>query len=833
MFILTIRNLVAHKMRLAATAFAVVLGVAFMAGTLSFNDTLTATFHSIAGELNADTDALIRASQPVELAFGQTGDRVNASLVDTIRAVPGVDEVATRTMGYAQVVGPDGELIGNPEQAPTFAMNWVDSEALNPYQIVEGVAPRADDQVVIDRETAADGGYGPGDRITVITPAGPGAYTVSGLASYGSTGNAGGATAVLFTNATAARLLGQPGLVDSIAVTATSGVDQTQLVEAIAKAVPDNVEVVSGAQLKADDQAHFDEILGPFKIFLLVFAFVAVFVGAFIINNTFSISVAQRTKEMAMLRAIGASRRQVLRAMLSEAVAVGVVASVAGLVVGVLVAIGIRGLITAVGLEMPNHALVVRPGTMALAFCVGLVVTVVSAFLPARRASKVRPIAALRDVATEQVDIRARRMISGGLTTAVGVGVLLFGLAQRQIAVVGLGALILLIGAAVLAPVTARPAARVIGTGLRFDGLPGELATRNAMRNPKRTARTSSALMIGVALITFITVFAASIRTSFGSALNTDFQGTHVIDSGAWDGSGGLSTELAAALRTTPGVRSVTATRVTAAVVDGEPTGHLEAFDATLPTMFNLGSIEGELTALGSDGVAVSQDEAAKRAWSIGDTVPVVLPTGPVDLTIRALYEDAKWVGPEFVDTALFDRYLPGQLDYRVYADGDDQAVRATADRFHVEVLDRQGFSDAVSGDIDQMLGLVYGLLALAVIIALFGVANTIALSIHERTRELGLLRAVGMARSQIRRTIRGEAVIVAVYGAATGALIGIFFAWVTLRSLADYGFQDFTLPVTKLAVMAVAAGVAGAAAAAIPARRAARLDVLQALAAT
>lgn len=833
MFVLTIRNLVAHKMRLAATAFAVVLGVAFMAGTLVFNDTLTATFHSIAGELNGDADAIVRASQPVELAFGQTGERVDASLVDTIRGVPGVDQVATRTMGYAQVVGPDGELIGDPEQAPTFAMNWVDSEALNPYRLVEGMRPGADGQVVIDVETARDTGYGPGDEITVVTPSGPGTYVVSGLAAYGSSDNAGGATAVLFTDAAAAELLGQAGAVDSIVVTAIDGVDQTQLVEAITQAMPDNIEVLSGAEVQADDQAHFDEILGPFKIFLLVFAFIAVFVGAFIINNTFSISVAQRTREMAMLRAVGASRRQVLRAMLTEAVVVGVVASGIGLVVGVVVAVGIRALITAVGLEMPNHGLVVSPAAMILAFGIGVAVTVVSAFLPARRAGKVRPIAALRDVAIERVDVRARRMISGGTTTAVGAAMLLFGLAQKEIAIVGLGALILLIGAAVLAPVTARPAAQVIGVGLRSGGLPGELATRNAMRNPKRTARTSSALMIGVALITFITIFAASIRTSFGSALETDFKGTHLIDSGAWEGSGGLSTELATALRTAPGVRMVTAARVTAAVVDGKQTGNLGAFDATLPTMFDLGSIEGDVTALGTDGIAVSEDEAADRGWAIGDTVPVQLPTGSVDLAVRAVYEDAKWVGPEFVATALYDRYLPAQLDYRVYVDGDDQAVRAAADRFHVEVLDRQGFADSVSGDIDQMLGLVYGLLALAVIIALFGVANTIALSIHERTRELGLLRAVGMARSQIRRMIRGEAVIVAVYGAATGAAVGTFFAWATLRALAEYGFDDFTLPVAKLAVMAVVAGVAGAGAAVIPARRAARLDVLQALAAT
>ncbi len=829
---LTLRNLVAHKMRMAATAFAVVLGVAFMAGTLLFTDTLLASVHAVTDEANREVDAVVQAPAPVDLAFGQTAARLDASLADSVRAVPGVDQAAVRVTGYAQVIGTDGELVGDLEQAPTFGFNWITVPELNPYRLVEGSPPTADHEIVVDRATAEQGGFAVGELVTVVSSHEPRQYTVAGIATFGSADSAAGATAVLFTEAVAMELLGSPGQVDSIAVTA-DGVDGDALAAAIRSALPDEAEVISGDQLRADERARLDEDFGPFRTFMLVFAFVAVFVGAFIINNTFSISVAQRTREMAMLRALGASRRQVLGSILTEAVAVGAVASIAGVAVGFAVAHGLRALITGAGFQLPEGGLTVVPGSMVLAFAVGLGVTVLSALLPARRASRIRPIAALRDTAIERVSVSVRRIVSGAVLAGVGVIALLYGLGQGEIALVGLGAVLILIGAAVLGPVVAGPATAAIGGAFRFGGLPAELATGNAARNPKRTARTASALMIGVALITFITVVASSFRHSFDAAIDGDLHGTHVVESGAFDGQGGFSPALADALRAADGVRLVTAARVTPALIEGRSMAQLNGFDgATLPDMLDLGPTEGDLRHLGPDGLAVSAKEAAKRGWSIGDVVPVTLPTGAVDMTVRAVVDDATWVGPVFVDTAAFDRYLPDQLDLRIYVEGDDAAVRAAAAPFEAEVLDRQAFADSVNGEIDQMLAVVYALLALAVVIALFGVANTIALSVHERTRELGLLRAVGMARRQIRAMVRGEASIVALYGTAAGAMVGVFFAWATVRALNDFGVDQFTLPYGRLALMGVLATLAGAGVALLPARRAARLDVLETLAA-
>ena len=629
-------------------------------------------------------------------------------------------------------------------------------------------------------------------------------------------------------------LLSTPGKVEGIAVTAADAVTETELVQALASVAPDDVEVVTGEEIVAEDQATFGDTFGPFRVFMLVFAFVAVFVGAFIINNAFSISVAQRSREMAMLRAIGAGRSQVLRSVLTEALAIGVAASLAGLAVGIGVARGLGALMGGFGLDLPDGPMVVAPASMALAFAVGVAVTVVSAALPARRAGRVRPIAALREAVVDRTSTSRRRPVIGATVTAAGVAGLLVGLSGGGIELVGVGALVTLVGMAVVGPVLARPVTRLLGLPLRRAGVAGQLATENAMRNPKRTARTASSLMIGVALVTFVTVFAASLRTSFDGAIDTDFGGTHVVDSGVSDGGGGLSPELADTLRSTPGVRTVAEARTTPAVVDGTESPNLYAFDMpTIGELFDLGDVEGSLDELGTDGIAVAFDHARDEGWRLGSRVTVVLPTGSFDFVVRALYEDDLWVGQELVDVAAFDAHLPGQLATRIYADdADDDAIRtAAADFPSGEVLDRGEFAHSVNGEIDQILGLIYALLALAVVIALFGIANTLALSTYERTRELGLLRAVGMVRTQLRATVRGEAMIVALFGTAMGIVVGTFFGWATVRALTDQGIDTLTVPVGRLAIMAALAAAAGAIAAILPARRAARMDVLQALA--
>ncbi|HEX9260696.1 MAG TPA: FtsX-like permease family protein [Acidimicrobiales bacterium] len=835
MFTLTIKELAARKLRLLATAFAVVLGVAFMAGTLVLGDTLDATFDNALAEANAGVDAYVRVPSPIALGYGTPGPRFEASTADAVALVDGVDRVVPRINGYAQLVGPDGQPVGDMSESPAFGTNWVTFNDLNPYVLASGHAPTRDDEIVVDKASADKAGYRPGDVATVLTKREPRQFTIAGTARFGTADSPAGATAVLFTDAAAAELLAEPGQVDALVVTADAGVTQEELADAVQSAVGTDLQVITGAALVAEDQAALDEVRGPFATIMLVFGFVGVFVGAFIINNAFSITVAQRTRQLAMLRAIGASSRQVRRVVLLEALVIGALASAVGLLAGIGVAAGLRQMIEGMGFDLPDGAMVIERGVLILSFAVGVMVTTLSAWLPARRAARIAPIEALRDVSLDRSAGSVRRVVTGTLVVAAGVATLLAGLGGN-VALVGIGALATFIGVAILGPTLARPVAWLFGIPLRLRGLRGELATRNAMRNPKRTARTASSLMIGVALVGFMTVFAASAKTSLAGSLATDFTGTHIVDSGAWSSAAGLSPELALRLRGTPGVDVVTTSRMSPAIVDGSAMDELYAFDsASVGRVFRLGSIEGDVHRLGADGIAVSADKAAAKGWSVGSQVPVTFPGGDTTLVVKAIYTGATdWVGSLFVDIDALRANGGGDLDYRVYLVGEEDAVNSVAaDYPSAHVLDKQGFLDLVSGEIDAVLGLFYAMLMLAIVIALLGIANSLALSVFERTRELGLLRAVGMHRSQVRSTVRWEAIVIAVFGATLGLAVGTFFGWATVRAMADDGINTLTVPVGSLAVITVLAAGAGALAAALPARRAAKLDVLQALVTT
>ena len=831
MFKLTITELFARKMRLLSTVFAVLLGVTLMSGTLVFTDTITAQFDSVLADAHDGVDAMVRAPSDIDQSYGQAGVRMDGDVIDTVRAVDGVDGAAVEITGYAQMVDHDGKSIGDQEEAPAFGFNWIDDPDLNPYRIAEGSAPVRTGEVVIDRASADAADFVVGDSITVLTQREPTAFTVAGIATFGTSDSPGGATAVLFTDTDAQEFLSAPGQVDGVAVRADDGVSEAELVDRLTTAMPE-LDVVSGAQLIAEDQAAFQDAFGPFRIFLLVFAFVSVFVGAFMINNTFSITVAQRTQQLAMLRALGASRRQVLRTVMAEAIAIGVVGAAAGLAAGVAVAAGLRALFTSIGVVLPDGPMAITASSMLLSAAVGVGVTVVSAWLPARRASKVLPIAALRDVAIDRTGSSKRRPVIGTIVTAIGVAALFAGLGGGGIQLVGLGALLALLGVAVLGPVLARPVIGAFGLILRRRGVTGQIAVSNAQRNPKRTARTASSLMIGVALVAFIAVFAASLKSSFGGSLEDTFTGTHIVDSGAFDGRGGFSPELADELADTSGVDVVTEGRVTTALVDGSEKYLFGYTSSTIGQIFDPGMVEGDLEALGVDGIAVDAATAEARGWSIGTSIPVGFAGGEETFVVKATYDNGtEWLGSEFVDIEAFDTFAPAQLDYRVYAIGDDAAIRDTAAGYSsADVLDADQFMSQVTGELDVVLAVIYALLALAVLIALLGIANTLALSIHERTRELGLLRAVGMSRSQVRSAIRWEAIMIALFGTTLGLVVGSFFGWASIRALSSQGIDQFTFPVANVVVITIIACFAGAAAAIGPARRAARLDVLEAL---
>jgi putative ABC transport system permease protein len=545
---------------------------------------------------------------------------------------------------------------------------------------------------------------------------------------------------------------------------------------------------------------------------------------------------------MALMRAIGASRRQVLGSVLLEAVIVGLIASVVGLVVGIGVAAGLKALLAGFGIDIPAGGIVLLPRTVVVALVAGLFVSVASAVFPARRASKVPPIAAMRDVAHDTSGHSRRRVVIGIAVVALGAAAIAAGLVGgAAIAAVGLGAMLVFVGVAILGPVIAGPVARVIGAPLpRFKGMAGTLARENAMRNPKRTSATAAALMIGVGLVGFITIVASSTKASIDDVLSDTFTGDVVIDSGSF-GFGGLPPELAERVAALPEVEAASGIRFTPAEIDGSAQTIFSADPQAVSAIVDVGVIEGDLAALDAGGIAVLDEKAEDEGLSIGDTVTVSFTEGDQQLEVRAIYTEQQLAGTWFVGQPVIEAGVADQADLQVYvkvAEGVSTAdalpaIEAVAADFPTaEVQDEAEYIESQSGQIDQILNLIYVLLALAVIIALMGIANTLALSIFERTRELGLLRAVGMTRRQLRATVRWESVIIALFGTALGLVIGLFFGWAIVQALADEGFTAFVVPGGQLAVVALIAALAGVVAAILPARRASRLDVLEAIAA-
>jgi putative ABC transport system permease protein len=834
---LTIKEIVAKKVRLLSTALAVILGVAFVAGTLVLTDTVTKTFDSLLADANSGTDAYVRGDSPLDLGFGEGRPRIDTALVEELRHVDGVDQVAVRVSGYAQILDKKGKVVGSTNSG-VLGMNWSTVEDLNPFRLSSGRAPSSPTEIVIDKHSADTAGFVPGDRTTVLTKGAPREVTIVGIAKFGTADSPGGTSVVLFDDASAQTSMAEPGRVDGAAFIAKAGVSQAELVANMQKQVGDDIEVITGAQLTNEDQDHIHDDIASFGVFMMVFAGIAMFVGAFIINNTFSIIVSQRTKEMAMLRAIGASGRQVRRAVLIEAAAVGVVASALGLLAGIGVAKALHMLLAVVGIDIPGGSTVLQTSTIVISMLIGVLVTVLSAAMPARRASKVPPIAALRDVALDRSAASRRRAATGAVIFGLGLAALLGGLGSPNVKLVGLGAALAFIGVSVLQPVLARPVAFALGYPMaKLRGMSGVIARQNAMRNPKRTARTAASLMIGVGLVAFITIFAASTKTATAGSLRDDYLGTHIVDSGAWDGNTGLSPEFAAEVRKTSGVRLMSEGRLTQAEVDGIAQETFHAFDTTtIGKLFDLGNVEGDISQLGADGIAVNADRESVGRPHLGETRQVTFITGTKTFVIRAIYDNSEdWVGDQFVGLEAFAANLPTQLDARIYVATDNAAAleNVAAPYPTADVMNKMEFIADQNAEIDMMLKLIYAMLALAVLIALLGIANTLALSIYERKRELGLLRAVGMSRAQVRSSVRWESVIIALFGTGLGVGIGVFFGWAMMSAMAEDGVDALTIPAGQLAIVTVISALAGVAAAIMPARRAAHVNVLKAVAST
>ncbi|MFB7241190.1 ABC transporter substrate-binding protein [Streptomyces populi] len=845
---LSLSSLRGHGRRFAGTFFAVFLGVAFLAGTLVMGDTLRAGFDTMFGEATEGTDAVVRSANVITTPGESQGVRapVGTALVETIERVPGVAAAAPDIQGAGQLVGSDGRPVGG-QGPPTLAGNWIGDPKLNAYRLAEGRAPSKSGEVVVNRGAAKKGRLKIGDTTVLRTPD-PVRVTIVGLATFGGEDGMAQVTFTGMTRADAEKYLtAKPGEATGIRVRAGPGVGQEELVSALTPVLPKGVEAITGQESAQENTDMISSrFLTLFTTLLLVFSGIALLVATFSIHNTFAIVVAQRTRENALLRALGASRRQVTASTLAEASAVAVTASAAGIAGGTGIAAGLQALFPAIGFPFPEGGLVISGLSVLLPFCVGVVVCLGSALLPAARAGRTAPLAALRETAVDESGASRTRAAVGGGLAALSVGVTLTGvLLTPSLWLAGLGAVLALASFVVLGPVASSAAVRVLGAPLdRLRGVTGSLARRNALRSPGRTAATAGALMIGVAVVSLFTVFGASLKATMDRTVSHSFAGDVAVSTPSFGAGGsGLSPRLAPALARQPAVEHAVGLGRGVAEVDGEGRALTVTDPVTLGEVFDLGHVRGSLGGLGTDGIAITRQEAARRHLDTGDTTRLTFTDGRrVNFTVRAVYGRSELVGDYVITRAAWAPHRTQDADTLVavaFEDGVSTAdgkavVRKVAERYgSPEVQTRDEYARSSAAGIDMMLTLVYALLALAVLIALLGIANTLTLAIHERTRELGLLRAVGQTRAQLRAMVRWESVLVAAFGTAGGLALGAFLGWVLVEAsdgASDSSFA-FALPPLRLAVVALVGLAAGALAGLRPARRAARLDVLRAIA--
>jgi putative ABC transport system permease protein len=845
MFSVTVKGLWAHKLRYVLTGLAVVLGVAFMSGTMILTDTMKAGFDTAFESQNEGADVLVQRGDGIEGEFASTRQRVDASAVDDVAEVDGVAAAAGSIQGFTTLVHADGTVASESGMGVTIGANWIADVELNPFTLSSGRIPSADDEAVLDNGTFEREGWRFGDTFQVLSSVGPHSLTLVGTASFGAIDGLPGSTLIATNDDTAQALFAEPGRYDNVVVAADKDVSSMELASGIDDALAGTgLEAITGEENTQNKKDTLAEDLAFIDTFLMAFVYVALFVGMFIIYNTFSIVVAQRSKDMAMLRAIGSRRSQVLRSVLLEAVLIGVVAAALGLVAGVGLSFGLRELLGTVGLDIPRGSLVVDSRIIVQSFAVGVLTSVFSALVPAIRASRVRPIAALRDIAVDRSNASVGRAVVGLFITGAGVVAFGSGMAAAgtdSMGLIGLGAVVTILGVFTLGPVLVPMAMQVLGAPIAATGVTGAYARENARRSPKRTATTASALMIGVALVGFITIVAASTKASTAARVDRSFRSDFVIDSGSWDR--GFATSIEADLTSVESIETVSPLRAGNAAVDGDTVGVNAVDTAVFDSLYDLDVSAGALADVTGDSVAVTSDEAEELGLAVGDSVPFRFPDGSsVDLTVKAIHDtdipnsNGSWL----LDLDTFAAHVPDQFDRMVYVSVDDSVSAAEARSAldtalepwaNASIEDRAEFKETVTADIDMMLNLIYGLLVLAVVISLLGIANTLALSVNERTRELGLLRAVGMHRTQLERAVRWEALMISSLGAVLGALLALGGAWGIVTAMESEGVTEMVVPGVRMAVIVGVAAIAGVLAATGPARRASKLDVLEALA--
>ncbi|MBQ0882575.1 ABC transporter permease [Streptomyces sp. RT42] len=839
MFRTALRNVLAHKARLLMTVLAVMLGVAFVSGTLVFTNTISGALQNSSAKGFDHVDVAV-TPEFQEAEGDKVGEQpeLTQALVEDSASVPGAASAIGVVSGFTAVADKDGDLIGDG-WSTKGGNYWGEKDPR--YPLTDGRAPEGEGEILIDSKTAGRTGYGVGDTVRmsvdgpVITPKVVGVFTTDD----GSV--AAGGSLTLFDTATAQKLFGKAGTYDEIDVKAKDGVTQAALKAELDKALPKDLVETTTAEKLADDQAEaIASSMSGMKQGLLVFAGIALFVGTFIIANTFTMLVAQRTKELALMRAVGASRRQVTRSVLIEAFVVGVVAAVTGLLAGIGIGAGMRALMSSMGEVVPDGPLVVSAGTVVAALAVGVLVTMLAAWLPGRRAAKIPPVAAMSSVhAKATTKSLVLRNTLGALVSAAGIAVVLaattMGGSDGQ-APMGLGAVLLIIGVFILTPLLSRPLIAAAAPVLRLFGVSGKLARQNSVRNPRRTAATASALMIGLTLITGMTVMAGSLQKSIDKMASAAIEADYVVSmaNGNW-----LSPDVSEKLAGADGVTAVSPMRNSPARIGGDTEYLTGVNGSTIGELTDL-KVEQGAFEVGGTEVVVDGDTAKENGWKAGSAFTVAYEDGEKQrLTVAGVYEGNDMLRGIMVDNAVLTPHLTDPVDMQVMVKMSDGASSAAKDSLQqaldtnpaIKIQDKKDISNEIAKMFTLMLNMLYGLLAMAVIVAVLGVINTLAMSVFERSQEIGMLRAIGLDRKGIKRMVRLESLVISLFGGVLGIGLGVFFGWAAGELMGStIATYELVLPWGRMGVFLLLAAVVGVLAALWPARRAARLNMLQAI---
>ena len=840
MFRLSLKMTLARKGRLLLTSLAIILGTSFLSGTTIFSDTINSTFDRLFTDVFRDVDAYVRSTDSVDTGFGEQRAPSAVSALDTILKVKGVSAAVGDMQSYARVIDKDGKPIGQDQGPPTFGGIASESSA-GLWSVEDGRLAVGPKEMMLDRETAEKGKFEIGYTVRVNALSGTREFLLVGIANYGDVSSPGGATFALFDQPTASEFLLKPGFVDAFLIKGDGTLSDEELAKAIDAALPSDakLETLTGAEITEETTSQIKTVLGFFTAFLTAFSYIALGIGCFVIYNVFSITAAQRQRESALLRAIGASRRQVTISLLVEALIVGVLGSAIGFVAGIGLSRALSALLNAIGLEIPTKGLTIDSNAIVQTVLIGTVITVLSAILPALRSGRVPPVAAMRDVALDTVQKLTRRVAIGLVLIVAGAVALFNAMNGAPVTILGVGVLGVFAGVLVIGPALSKSVAALLGKPVSaLRGVTGEMSQQNAARNPKRTARTAAPVLIGVALVTAFTALAASIKNEIRESIGSSFRGDYALSVNS-RGFGGIPITITDQLTQLAEVDQATGVGFIAAKVGDESPFVLVFNPKTSDGLYDLEMLEGRQQGLAKNEILVEADKALDKNLTIGSGVQVTLVDGrSMQLTVAGTYTDAYGnyaVSRELFEgsnTPLFDSFVYIKAAKGVSDESARTAISAVSEDLGIGKLEsRDEYIDTQAGQVDQFLALIYGLLFLSVIIAIVGIIITLLLSVFERRREIGLLRAVGMTRSQVRTMVRWESVITSLFGAVTGVVLGILSGIVIVISLNDSGFSAFTLPIANTFIILVGAFIIGVIAAVFPAWRATRTNIIAAIA--